>query len=95
MKKKILRQRGGLHSPPSSFVLFQFLFQTRIFVKASFKEQFTTNSGISNFSAKTDSKKTNQKYPSQNLKPKQKKAKYKTHSSKTITRDLTECEVDM
>lgn len=64
-KKKILRQQGGWHSPPGSFVLFQFLFQARIFVKASFKEQFTTNSGISNFSSKTDSKKQTKNTPAQ------------------------------
>lgn len=66
MKKKNLRQQGGRHSPPDSFALFQFLFQTRIFITVSFKEQFTIDSGISNFSAKTDSKKQTKNTPAQN-----------------------------
>lgn len=91
--KKILRQQGGRHSPLSSFALFQFLFQTRDLVKASFKEQFSINIGIRNFSAKTVKNKP--KHPKPKPKPKQKKAKHKTTSSKPITKDLTECEADM
>lgn len=35
------------------------------------------------------------KIPQPKLKPKQKKAKYKTHPSKPISKDLTECEADV
>lgn len=77
VKKEIknLRQQGGRHSLLSSFALFQFLFPTRDFVKASFKEQIIFDSGIRNFSAKTDSKKQ--------TKNPQIKAKAQTKENKT------------